>query len=248
MLSIWRTVVSWALLMLLAGCAQGQSSAVYRVALLAPFEGEHRHIGYNALYAARLGLQRAPLAYDLLAVDDGGSVVSALERAAAIQRDPSVVGVIVVGPFSVQPAVQARLERPVVIAGGWGAQPAVSYSVQLASRLSWQVSALADERADHPSADIGVVFLSAATPPPSDYEKAYRALGPFTPPPNTYATLVTDAVALLIASHQQQQLMRLTTVQGINGFIRFDQDGYWVDAPLYRIEIRPDGQRVTRLN
>lgn len=247
MLSILRTVVSCVLLGLLAGCADQSFFSVYRVVLLAPFEGEYRHIGYNALYAALLGLPSDDLRYELLAVDDGGSINGALDRALAIQRDPSVIGVIALGPFSVHEAVQMQLKRPVVLAGGWSVRPVSSGSVQLASRAALRGVVLSDERVERYGA-LGVVFSSAALPPDNDYVKRYQALSEFAPQPNTYATLVTDAAAILIASHQQRVHLRQLATQGLNGIIRFDEDGYWIDAPLYRIEITADGYAVTRLN
>ncbi len=40
--------------MLLSACAVKRTPTIYRIALLAPFEGRYREIGYNALYAARM--------------------------------------------------------------------------------------------------------------------------------------------------------------------------------------------------
>ncbi len=248
--SIWRTAASLLLAAVLGGCSLAPSALVLRVALLAPFEGEYRHIGYNALYAAQLALERNPL-YELLAVDDGGTLTQAVQRAAALQRDPDVVGVVVLGPFSTHPQVQAALDGTrVVIAGGWSASPAVPHSVQLAPSSLQQVQTsndLTDERADHPQSALGVQFLSMGVLPDADYAARYTALSPFAPSPNTYATLVTDAFSLLMAAHQSGLDLRSTTLQGINGLIAFDAQGFWINAPVYLYEITAAGYQASRL-
>ncbi|MCS7070642.1 MAG: hypothetical protein NZM00_03995, partial [Anaerolinea sp.] len=58
---------------LLTGCTVHQTAP--RIALIAPFEGRYREVGYNALYAARLALADAESGVQLLPLDDGGSVV-----------------------------------------------------------------------------------------------------------------------------------------------------------------------------
>lgn len=226
------------------------SSSVSRIALLAPFEGEYRHIGYNALYAAQLALE-GNSRYDLLALDDGGTLTQAVQRAAALQRDPDVVGVVVLGPFSTHPQVQAELEGlPVVIAGGWSASPAVPHSIQLAPASLQQVQTsndLTDERADHPQSALGVQFLSTGVLPDENYTARYTTLSPFAPSPNTYSTLVTDAFSLLMAAHQSGRDLRSTTLQGINGLIAFDAQGFWINAPVYLYEITAAGYQASRL-
>ncbi|MFQ3646097.1 MAG: hypothetical protein SNJ80_04115 [Anaerolinea sp.] len=251
-MNIWRTAASLLLAALLGGCVFITTPpAALRVALLAPFEGEHRHIGYNALYAARLALSELPLRYELLAVDDGGTTTSARERAAALRLDPSIVGVVVLGPFSTQPQVQAELTgRRVVIAGSWGAAPEGDHVAQLAPSDALQLIAsagLANEIADFPQNPHGTQFISTGALPDEHYTARYRALSPFAPSPNSYATLVTDAVALLAASHQAGSDVRRTTYEGLNGLIAFDSQGFWIDAPVYLYEITDTGYRVTTL-
>ncbi len=251
MLSIWRTAASLLFAALLGGCGIITTPPTLRVALLAPFEGEHRHIGYNALYAARLALSELPLHYELLAVDDGGTAALARERASALRLDPSIVGVVVLGPFSTQPQVQVELAgQRVVIAGSWGAVPAVDHAAQLAPSDAQQIIAsagLANEIADFPQNPPGTQFISVGTLPDEQYTARYRALSPFAPSPNSYATLVTDAVMLLAASHQAGSNVRRTTYAGINGLIAFDPQGFWINAPVNLYEITDTGYRVTTL-
>jgi hypothetical protein len=249
--NIWRTAASLLFAALLGGCGFITTPPALRVVLLAPFEGEHRHIGYNALYAARLALSELPLRYELLAVDDGGTTLLARDRAAALRRDPCVAGVVLLGPFSTQPQVQAELAGlRVVIAGSWSAAPAGDHVAQLApsSMLSLQTSTgLADETADFPQNTVGTQFISAGALPDEQYTARYRALSPFTPSPNSYATLVTDAVALLVASHQAGSDLRSTVHEGINGLIAFNTEGFWINAPVYLYEITSTGYYVTIL-
>jgi ABC-type branched-subunit amino acid transport system substrate-binding protein len=96
--------------LIMAGCALQPDAPRYRIALLAPFEGRSREIGYEALYAARLALTERDSRYDLLPIDDGGTSASALERARALARDPAVLVIIVLGDHAATPAIIAALD------------------------------------------------------------------------------------------------------------------------------------------
>jgi hypothetical protein len=120
------------LLILLSACAVVRAEQRVKIALFAPFEGRYREIGYNALYAARLGLSLdrtmqvfngGPLNIDLMAVDDGGS--EAINHARALALDPLVMGVIALGYDATAPDVLAAFgdDLPVMIVGEWGAEP-----------------------------------------------------------------------------------------------------------------------------
>ena len=43
--------------LLVTGCAVNRTAEITRIALLAPFEGRYREVGYDLLYAARLALR-----------------------------------------------------------------------------------------------------------------------------------------------------------------------------------------------
>lgn len=107
------------------GCANSNSGRPRRIALLAPFEGRYREIGYDALYAARLALldeDRTDI--ELLAVDDGGSVRTATERARALSNDSRILAVVVLGYDAADSAVQRAFDDlPVVIVGEWLVEP-----------------------------------------------------------------------------------------------------------------------------
>lgn len=74
---------------------------VVKLALVAPFEGRYRNVGYEVIYAVRLAVREANAqggvagySIELLALDDGGDAALALEQARKIATDPQVMGVI----------------------------------------------------------------------------------------------------------------------------------------------------------
>ena len=110
----------WGVLLLLVGCSSYMTTPPVRIALLAPFEGRHREVGYQALYAARLAIAETERTdIDLLAVNDGGTVDRALSRAAALNRDPLVRAVVLLGPYATADSVRERLQAPVWHVGVW---------------------------------------------------------------------------------------------------------------------------------
>ncbi len=72
-----------------------------KIALVAPFEGRYRDVGYEVIYAVRLAVREANEAggvagytVDLLALDDGGEAEQARTQAEKIGVDPQVLAVI----------------------------------------------------------------------------------------------------------------------------------------------------------
>jgi ABC-type branched-subunit amino acid transport system substrate-binding protein len=71
------------------------------IGLVAPFEGRYRDVGYEVIYAVRLAVREANAAggiagYNvaLLALDDGGDPVAAVEQARKLAAAPEVIGVV----------------------------------------------------------------------------------------------------------------------------------------------------------
>ena len=102
---------------LLAGCRAGDVPPVFKIALIAPFEGPSRPLGYNVLAAVHLRLQAWNEAgetprLELLALNDNGDPALAAELAAQLALDPDVIAVI--GPpqgptaLSAAPALAAQ--------------------------------------------------------------------------------------------------------------------------------------------
>lgn len=89
-----------ALCLLLSACLP-VTRPIVKIALVAPFEGRYRDVGYEVIYAVRLAVREANAAggiaghsVELMAFDDGGVPAQAQEQARKIGVDPLVVGAI----------------------------------------------------------------------------------------------------------------------------------------------------------
>jgi ABC-type branched-subunit amino acid transport system substrate-binding protein len=94
-----RTGSSIFILLLLTACAS--VDPVVKVGLVAPFEGENRAIGYDAIYSARLAVREVNAAggiggyrVALVALDDSSDTELAQEVAQSLVADPGVVAVV----------------------------------------------------------------------------------------------------------------------------------------------------------
>jgi hypothetical protein len=250
------------LITLLCGCAVIKTTPVVRVALLAPFEGRYREVGYNALYAARLAIAEMPdTAFELLPVDDGGTPERALERAHALVLDKQIVAAVVIGynPASSE-TLAAFGDVPVLIVGNWTLAPE-SDTVFLLSRpdLDTQMTAppyievTEAARLETPVAGgevfalqgfthlreslDGISVVSSGSLPDSDFAQRYRASDPFAPAPGLLATLTYDAVRILLQANQTDRAgmnaaIRSGDFEGLNGSFYF-ANGYWAEAPIH---------------
>ena len=210
-----------------------------KITLLAPFEGQYREIGYNALYALRLALAEAE-SHDaqLLAVHDGGTVASAIERIKALNMDPAVAAIIAMGPAATHPAVQMANDKPLIMVGNWGhdrSDPDSLYAANpdLAKARSTgdllMLSQTLDLRDDWES----LRFESSGSLPDATFRGRYVNSALYAPPPNLLATLTYDIGRLALAALKSGEAFAASSHQGIAGSIRFE-DGYWVDAPVNR--------------
>ena len=84
---------------LAAGCAS--VDPVVKIGIVAPFEGRHREIGYDAIYSARLAVRQindaggvAGHRVALVALDDRSDPELARQAAASLAVDPGVVAVL----------------------------------------------------------------------------------------------------------------------------------------------------------
>jgi ABC-type branched-subunit amino acid transport system substrate-binding protein len=87
--------------LLLTACLKLPESQVIKIGLVAPFEGHYRHIGYDAIYAARLAVREANSfesldgwRIELVAYDDRANTELARRIADNLIVDPDVVAVI----------------------------------------------------------------------------------------------------------------------------------------------------------
>ena len=87
------------LLFLLTACYS--TPPVVKVGLVAPFEGEHRAVGYDVIYSARLAVRElneqggiGGYRVALVSLDDRGEVELARATAVSLINDPDVVAVV----------------------------------------------------------------------------------------------------------------------------------------------------------
>lgn len=86
--------------LLLAACLP-VTRPVVKIALVAPFEGRYRDVGYEVIYAVRLAVREANANdgiagyfVELLALDDSGDPEMAVAQARKVATDPQVVGAV----------------------------------------------------------------------------------------------------------------------------------------------------------
>lgn len=247
------------LALLVTGCAVNRTAAITRIALLAPFEGRYREVGYDLLYAARLALSEGGYTgIELLPIDDGGNTTNAVAHARALALNPTVQIVLVAGYPATDPAVQAAFaDLPVLVIGQWGATPASDQVLMLAGssepvpRLDVLDAAalpapvtggevFALQQFPQLRADLsGITISTSAALPDVAFTERYLASDQFVKPPGLLVTLAYDAThiaaqAVQSGSDRTQALaaLKATTYSGINGAIQFE-NGYWLNAPVY---------------
>jgi len=268
---VWKFASAVTLLIVLSACAVVRSSAPVSVALLAPFEGRYREVGYNALYAARLAVaDAANPGIVLLPIDDGGTAQSASDRARALASDSQIRAVIVLGYAATDSATQQAFgDVPVIVVGDWGAQPAddkvfilsnptldshltvparveITDAAVLAAPLTGGDVFALDQFPKLRSSLEGVTVLSSGSPPDAVFVERYQQSDQFAPQPGLLATLIYDATRfvwqLVGATSREETRQRLTSIQ-YEGINGSIQfqDGYWVAAPIHDYQYRSDG-------
>ena len=102
---------------------------IIKIGLVAPFEGEYRYVGYDAIYAARLAIQEINAAggadgwqLELVAYDDRAAPANARTVAQNLIIDETVVAVI--GHYrqtntAAAATMYAAAELPLLAIGGW---------------------------------------------------------------------------------------------------------------------------------
>ncbi len=241
------------LLLLLAGC--GTPATMYRIALLGPFEGRYREVGYDAYYAARLALHDdSGTETELLALDDGGSPQSARDRAAALALDPRVRVVLLTGYAAAAAETQAALESlPAIIIGQWGSQPAGESRYMLASAdlppESREITGVARLNGNIVGGDVfglkqfvrlggdtaHTTLITNAVLPSASLRNALLGSSLYVPEPGLLSALSYDATRIAAAAARTANpsaALRDTHYDGLNGTIRFEA-GYWAGAPLH---------------
>ncbi len=260
------------LVLISSSCAVIRYEPVYKLALLAPFEGRYREVGYNALYAARLALKDTGQ-ITLLPVDDGGSAEHAQARAKALERDRSVIGVIIVSPNAIdENTLDQFTSLPAIVIGEWGAQPtphvfiasnplipnmvtiplktelldAANYSEPVTGGAVLALSQF-PELSPNPTQ---VTVLSSSLLPDEAFRQRYISSDIFAPEPNLWATLTFDmsdffkrAINKAPTREAVHTYLMQETYRGINGAIHFI-DGYWQEAPIYHYGYNDEGELI----
>ena len=207
--------------------------------MLAPFEGQYREIGYNALYAIRLAFADAGSQdVQLLAVDDGGTVASAIERIKALNIDPAVAAIIVLGPAATDPAVQMANDKPLIIIGNWGHDRSDEDSLYAAHPNLAKAQSTGDLLMLSETLDIrddleSLRFESSGSLSDAAFHNRFVNSALYAPPPNHLATLTYDIARQALAAATGGEALATSSHHASSGNIGF-KDGYWVGAPINR--------------
>ncbi len=207
--------------LLMSACATVPTPT--RIALLAPFEGRYREIGYDALYAARLALQdTGNNQIELLPIDDGGTMATATSRARALAQDPQVQVALVLGYAATAPeALDAFGDIPVLVVGHWGtrsiadrvlvlANPAAASDYTIPTRIDvleaatmigpivgGEVLAL-QQLTDLRSQLDDVTIVTSLTLPDAEFTERYLNSDLFAPDPGLFAPLTYEAMQIAL--------------------------------------------------
>lgn len=182
------------------------SPPILKIGLVAPFEGQHRAIGYDVIYSARLAIREINQANGiggyrlaLVAVDDGGTPGLAAQAAASLVLDPQVV----------------------VVVGHW-----LTPTTALVEGIY--------EEAGLPLVPMGEPPLGMFVPAqlPASFQEKYAAITPFEEQAGVYAGTTYDAFQLIFAAMAENagtqqtitranlaQLLPQIQQQGITGVV-----------------------------
>lgn len=251
------------LLSLTGACAIVRTEVATRIALLAPFEGRYREIGYNALYAARLALQDSGVtSVELLPIDDGGTAASAADRARALAGDPLVKMAIVLGYAAADADTQRAFgDISVLVVGFWGTRPQTETTFMLSScnleghiTTSARIQVTAAAQLDTPivggevfaleqfprlreSLD-GITIVSSASLPDAEFAERYRQSGQFAPEPGLLASLTYDAASIAAVANPAETRSEMQSALGAIIYSGLNgaisfENGCWRDAPIH---------------
>jgi ABC-type branched-subunit amino acid transport system substrate-binding protein len=242
------TLVLLALALIGTACAV-RPPRVARIALVAPFEGRHRQVGYDAFPAVRLAVRKAVMLHpnastqiEFIAYNDDGDPAKARRVARNVALDPQVIAVIGHLQLSTTLAALEVYTR----AGLLVLTPNVPAHLLPEDPLVFRIGP--SERAVRAVACVNCPI--AAAPEPQMLPAAAAALADFTtlslgPQPTARSVAAYDAaMVLLTAAHDASavgaldratlaQAVRHLRLAGLTGAIYFDEHSRWPDAPAY---------------
>jgi len=176
-----------AIAILMGACAGVEP--VVKIGLVAPFEGRHRALGYDAIYSARLAIRQINAAggvdgvrIALVALDDGGNQELARQAAASLIVDPDVVAVV-----------------------GHGLPPVTDVARPLYRQGQLPLLPLGQE--PFVPADPGRL--------PATFRKAYAAVTPFDEVAGPYAGPTYDALWLLLEALELAEMEGTITRESV---------------------------------
>lgn len=249
----------------LSACAIVQNDQSYQIALLAPFEGRYREVGYDALYSVRLALAESGLDnIEVLALDDGGQVDTASERAQALATNDRIIVTVVLGYPATDTMTQSAFsDLPVLVAGHWGTIPQTDSMFVYASEEIGDLLTIsprieitdAPPSIDDVGGDVlamrqfniiyqnseGVRVATSATLPDANFIERYLASDQFAPEPHLISMTAYEAMTYLlgeIAILPDDVLTRENITQSLADDFT---DGFFTTAPLYIYEYDLDG-------
>ncbi len=236
---------------ILMACAIVDAPVVARIALLAPFEGADREIGYNALYSVRLAI--GEIAADdvvLLAVDDGGTVETAVERMRALSTDISIEAAIVLGKHASSLDVQnVSADLPVLVAGYWdGVSERTNVLLfahmdipsMLESPEYVGIEATTENYSIFFDIDYMTVLASSARPDDA-FRTVYLDSDQFAPEPGIIAAHTYNAATYLLQNIQKTNTRQSLLTAMSSDFV----DGFYQNAELHLFSFTESGDLLS---
>jgi ABC-type branched-subunit amino acid transport system substrate-binding protein len=238
----------------LSACA-ASSQPVIKIGLVAPFEGRYRHIGYEAIYAARLAIREINARgginghrIELVALDDRGEPEQAITAARQLVLDPQVVAMVGhLRPDSSDAAMKIYCEAglPVIVVESATQACEGAFVLGSAPRERW----LEDQ----------MIFVSNVPDPSGlsaaqDFVENYNAIpidgtraGPIALQTYDVMSLLFEAIARAerIDRDGVQAALRQIDFSGLGAHYAFDQQGQLIDPQTYVFEY--DQDRIPQL-
>ena len=251
-LSLFLSIsLSLCLAVLFTACT-ASTQPVVKIGLVAPFEGRYRHIGYEAIYAARLAIREINARggidghrIELVALDDRGEPEQAVTAARQLVLDPQVVAVVGhLRPDSTDAAMKIYCEAglPVI---------AIESAVQACESAHVLGSAPRDRWPEDQLIFVSNVPVPNGLSTAQDFVKNYNAIpidgtraGPIALQTYDASYLLFEAIARAkkIDRGGVQAALRQIDFTGLGAKYAFDQQGNLIDPQTFVFEYDQDRQ------